>query len=37
MGFCPYFLHAHKSDGTTSPPGLLFAAAGAGIQTTFFA
>jgi hypothetical protein len=37
MGFCPYFLHAHKSDGTTSPLDLLFAAAGAGIQTTFFA
>jgi len=37
MGFCPYFLHAHRSDGTTSPVGLLFAAAGAGIHTTFFA
>lgn len=37
MGFCPYFLHAHRSEGTTSPLDLLLAAAGAGIQTTFFA
>jgi hypothetical protein len=42
IGFCPYFLHAHRSDGTTSPlvlgrpptPG--GAATGAGMHTTFF-
>jgi hypothetical protein len=43
IGFCPYFLHAHRSDGTTSPlvlgrpptPGG-GAATGAGMHTTFF-
>lgn len=37
MGFWPYFLQAQRSDGTTSPVALLFAGAGAGIHTTFFA
>lgn len=38
MGFWPYFLQAHRSDGTTSPVGLPPAvAAGAGIHITFFA
>jgi hypothetical protein len=37
MGFWPYFLHAHRSDGITSPPppARLLVAGGAGIQTTF--
>lgn len=35
MGFWPYFLHAHRSGGMTSPPGLLLLAGGAGMQTTF--
>jgi hypothetical protein len=34
MGFCPYFLHAHRSDGTTSPPPPPLAPAG--MHTTFF-
>lgn len=37
IGFWPYFLQAQRSDGTTSPVGLLFAGAGAGMHTTFFA
>jgi hypothetical protein len=38
MGFCPYFLQAQRSEGTTSPVVLPPAdAAGAGIQTTFLA
>jgi hypothetical protein len=37
MGFWPYFLHAQRSDGITSPPpGLLLAGGSAGIHTTFF-
>uniref|UniRef100_A0A0A9HFR7 Uncharacterized protein n=1 Tax=Arundo donax TaxID=35708 RepID=A0A0A9HFR7_ARUDO len=37
MGFWPYFLHAQRSDGITSPPpGRLLVAGSAGIHTTFF-
>jgi len=38
IGFCPYFLQAQRSEGTTSPVVLPPAdAAGAGMQTTFLA
>jgi len=38
IGFCPYFLQAQRSEGTTSPVVLPPAdGAGAGMQTTFLA